>query len=351
MQQSIQLDGKPVGPGHKPYIIAEVSANHNGSIEKAKDIIAEAARRGADAVKLQTYTADTITIKSDRPEFKIKGGLWDGYQLWDLYDWAHTPFEWHGELFAHAKSHGITCFSSPFDDTAVDLLESLDAPFYKIASFEMTDIPLIRKVASTQKPMIMSTGLATLDEIETSLTAAKEAGSGEIILLHCISGYPTPLEQANLKLMTELRDRFDVLVGLSDHTLSNTAAVAAVAMGACVIEKHFTLDRSDGGADAEFSMEPDQLQDLCEQAVGAWHAIGDGTRLAPSVQDSNRVFRRSIYCVAAIRKGEKFTSENIRCIRPGLGLPPERYDTLLGKKAAADIEYSTPIAEEHIAAD
>ncbi|MEM7215448.1 MAG: pseudaminic acid synthase [Pseudomonadota bacterium] len=349
MSHTAILDGKKVGAGCKPYIIAEVSANHNGSIEKAMEIMTSAAENGADAVKLQTYTADTITIKSDRPEFRIKGGLWDGYQLWDLYDWAHTPFEWHAELFAHAKSLGITCFSSPFDDTAVDLLESLDAPLYKIASFEMTDIPLVEKVASTGKPMIMSTGLATLEEIRKSLDAARNAGSGDIVLLHCISGYPTPLEEANLKLMLELRDTFDVLVGLSDHTLSNTAAISAVALGACMIEKHFTLDRSDGGADAEFSMEPPQLKALCEDARGAWEALGDGKRLAPSVQDDNRVFRRSVYTVADIKKGDLFTRENIRCIRPGLGLAPERFKDLLGKPAAADIDYGTPLAEAHIA--
>ncbi len=348
MMNKISLDGTEVGQGCKPYIIAEVSANHNGSIEKAKEIITSAAQNGADAVKLQTYTADTITIKSDRPEFKISGGLWDGYTLWDLYDWAHTPFEWHEELFNHAKENNITCFSSPFDDTAVDLLESLDAPLYKIASFEMTDIPLVRRVASTQKPMIMSTGLATLEEIEKSLSVAREAGTGEIILLHCISGYPTPLEQANLRLMLELQEKFDVLVGLSDHTLENVAAISAVAMGACIIEKHFTLDRSDGGADAEFSMEPEQLADLCKSTKGAWEAMGDGKRLKPSVQDANRVFRRSVYCVADIKAGDVFSKENIRCIRPGLGLPPERFDDLLGKTAASDIEYGTPIEEAHI---
>ncbi len=345
MAKTLNLDGKQVGNDCKPYVIAEVSANHNGSIEKAKEIISAAASNGANAVKLQTYTADTITIKSDRPEFKIKGGLWDGYQLWDLYDWAHTPFEWHAELFAHAKTEEITCFSSPFDDTAMDLLEELDAPLYKIASFEMTDIPLVERVAATGKPMIMSTGLATLDEIEKSLDVARNAGTGEIILLHCISGYPTPLEQANLKLMVELREKFDVLVGLSDHTLSNTAAVTAAAMGACVIEKHFTLDRSDGGADAEFSMEPPQLKSLCEETAGAWQALGDGIRGAPSVQDANRIFRRSIYAVAEIKAGEPFTRDNIRCIRPGLGLAPERYKELLGKTAASAIEFGTPIAE------
>lgn len=348
MQNHFELDGQAVGDGCKPYVIAEVSANHNGSIDKAKAIISEAAKRGADAVKLQTYTADTITIKSDRPEFKIKGGLWDGYTLWDLYDWAHTPFEWHEELFAHAKAEDITCFSSPFDDTAVDLLENLNAPFYKIASFEMTDIPLIEKVAATGKPMIMSTGLATVSEIERSLKAARASGNGEIILLHCISGYPTPLEQANLKLMQDLRERFDVPVGLSDHTMENTAAIAAVALGACVIEKHFILDRSEGGADAEFSMEPPQLEALCEATLGTWLALGNGERLAPSIQDSNRIFRRSIYAVAPIKKGETFTKENIRCIRPGLGLPPEQFENVLGKTATQDIEYSTPLEAGHV---
>jgi len=351
MDKTLKLDGIPVGYGHKPYVIAEVSANHNGSIEKAKEIITSAVENGADAVKLQTYTADTITIKSDRPEFRIEGGLWDGYQLWDLYDWAHTPYEWHEALFQHARNLGITCFSTPFDDTAIELLEGLNAPFYKIASFEMTDIPLVRKTAETGKPMIMSTGLATLEEIEKSLSVAREAGSGEIILLHCISGYPTPLEQANLKLMIELRDKFDVQVGLSDHTLSNTAAITAVALGACVIEKHFTLDRSEGGADAEFSMEPAQLKALCEDTKGAWQALGTGKRLAPSVQDNNRIFRRSVYCVSDIKAGDVFTLDNIRCIRPGLGLSPERFEDILGKTAASDISYATPIEESHISKD
>lgn len=349
MTSQITFDGTPIGEGCKPYVIAEVSANHNGSIEKAKEIISAAAKNGADAVKLQTYTADTITIKSDRPEFKIKGGLWDGYTLWDLYDWAHTPFEWHEELFNHAKQEGITCFSSPFDDTAVDLLESLDAPLYKIASFEMTDIPLVEKVAATRKPMIMSTGLATLDEIDKSLKAARNAGASEIVLLHCISGYPTPLEQANLKLMLELKEKFGALVGLSDHTLTNTAAITAVALGACVIEKHFTLDRSEGGADAEFSMEPPQLKALCEETKGAWEALGDGQRLAPSVQDGNKIFRRSIYVVQPIKKGDTFSRENIRCIRPGLGLPPEQFAEVLGKQATQDIEYGSPLEASHIA--
>ncbi|MEO0328175.1 MAG: pseudaminic acid synthase [Pseudomonadota bacterium] len=349
MTRQITLDGKKVGDGCKPYVIAEVSANHNGSIEKAKRIMASAAENGADAVKLQTYTPDTITIKSDRPEFKIKGGLWDGYTLWDLYNDAHTPYEWHEELFLHAADLGISCFSTPFDDTAVDLLESLNVPLYKIASFEMTDIPLVERVASTGKPMIMSTGLATLEEIENSLNAARNAGNGEIILLHCISGYPTPLDQANLKLMLQLKNTFDVLVGLSDHTLDNIAAITAVALGACVIEKHFTLDRSEGGADADFSMEPPQLKDLCDYTKGAWQALGDGKRLSPSVQDSNRVFRRSVYSVAEIKEGETFTKENIRCIRPGLGLPPEYFKDLIGKKAKTAVSYGTPLSKDHIA--
>ena len=345
MTKTLTLDGTQVGDGCKPYVIAEVSANHNGSLDKAKEIMTSAAENGADCVKLQTYTADTMTIKADRPEFRIKGGLWDGYELWDLYDWAHTPYEWHPELFNHAKELGISCFSTPFDDSAVELLESMNAPFYKIASFEMTDTPLIRRVAETGKPMIMSTGLATLEEIATSVEVARKHGSGELILLHCISGYPTPLEQANIRLMTQLREEFDVAVGLSDHTLDNTAAVVATALGACVIEKHFTLDRSEGGADAEFSMEPDQLRDLCNVTRGAWLSLGNGERLTASVQDGNRVFRRSVYCVADIAEGEIFTEKNIRCIRPGLGLPPERYEGLLGKQASQAISRGTPLSD------
>jgi len=342
------LNGVEIGDGCKPYIIAEVSANHNGSIEKARQMISKAAETGADAVKLQTYTPDTITIRSERPEFKIKSGLWDGYTLWDLYNWAHTPFEWHGELFAYAKEIGITCFSTPFDDTAVDLLETLNTPFYKIASFEMTDLPLVKRVAATGKPMIMSTGMATLDEIEKSLNTARSAGASDIILLHCISGYPTPLEQANLRMMQELREKFGTLVGLSDHTMENTAAIASVALGAHVIEKHFTLDRSDGGPDADFSMEPDQLKNLCIETRGAWMALGTGKRLTPSVQDENMKFRRSIYTVAGIKKGEQFTTSNIRCIRPGLGMAPEHFEDLIGKKAAADLEYGTPLSTDHV---
>jgi len=348
-QKTIELDGCPVGEGHAPYIAAEVSANHDGSLEKAKDIIASAAQNGADAVKLQTYTADTITIKSDRPEFRIEGGLWDGYTLYDLYEKAHTPYAWHGPLFDHARANKITCFSSPFDETAVDLLENLNAPFYKIASFEMTDLPLVRRVARTRKPMVMSTGMATMDEIKRSLEAAKQAGSGKIILLHCISGYPTPLEDANLRLITDLADQTNALIGLSDHTLDATAATVATALGACFIEKHFTLDRSDGGVDADFSMEPGDLAHLVKTVKGAWNALGNGERNAPSAQDTNRKFRRSIYSVAQIKKGEAFTPENVRCIRPSKGLSPDRYDDVLATTATRDIAYGTPLEEADLA--
>ena len=344
----IYLDGTAVGKDQKPYVIAEVSGNHRGSIDRAKAIISAASENNADCVKLQTYTPDTLTIKSDREEFRLKGGLWDGYTLWDLYDWAHTPFEWHEELFAHARKHGITCFSTPFDTTAIELLESLNVPFYKIASFELTDTHLVKQIAATGKPVIMSTGLATLKEIEVALDAINQTAGNDVILLHCISGYPTPLHEANLSMIPQLQEEFGTLVGLSDHTLDNTAATVAVALGACVIEKHFTLARAEGGPDAEFSMEPDQLKDLCKKVEGAWRSIGDGTRLAPSAQDQNRVLRRSIYTTANIRKGEKFSAENIRCIRPGNGMDPQKYETVLGKSATQDLDYGTPLEAKHV---
>lgn len=344
----VTLAGRAVGPGHRPYVIAEVSGNHNGSIDRAKAIISAAAENGADAVKLQTYTAATMTIKSDRPEFRIKGGLWDGYTLWDLYEWAHTPFEWHEELFAHARKCGVTCISTPFDETAVDLLESLDAPFFKVASFEMTDVPLVRRIARTNRPMIISTGMASRDEIALTLETAREHGSGEIVLLHCISGYPTPIEEANLAAIPQLAREFDVLVGLSDHTMGNTAVIAAIGLGACLIEKHFTLARADGGPDAEFSMEPPELADLVKAVHDAHAALGEGGIRRTAFEEKSIIFRRSIYAVEDIRKGEAFTAANVRRIRPGHGLPPERYDAVLTSRAAADIAAGTPLDESHL---
>ena len=343
----ITLDDKTVGEGASPYVIAELSGNHNGSIERAKAIITSAAENGADAVKLQTYTAATMTIRSERPEFRIEGGLWDGYTLWDLYEWAHTPFEWHAELFAHARACGITCISTPFDESAVELLEGLNAPYYKVASFELTDLPLVRRIAQTGKPMIMSTGMADTGEIARSLETAREHGSGEIVLLHCISGYPTPIAEANLKAIPALAEKFGTLVGLSDHTMGNVAATISVGLGACLIEKHFTLARADGGPDADFSMEPGDLAALTRDVRDAWSALGTGSLERSSFEDANRQFRRSIYVVANVARGETFTSENLRRIRPGLGLSPERFDEVLGKTAATDIAAGTPLEEGH----
>jgi len=349
MNPTVLLDGKPVGSGRPPYVIAEISGNHNGSLDRAKAIITAAAENGADAVKLQTYTADTMTIRSDRPEFKIKGGLWDGYTLHDLYEWAHTPYEWHGELFAHAKACGITCISTPFDETAVDLLESLNAPFYKVASFEMTDSPLVARIAQTGKPMVISTGMGTRDEIARALATARKHGSGQIVLLHCISGYPTPIGEANLAEIPDLAKEFDCLVGLSDHTLGNTAAIVSVGLGAVLIEKHFTLARADGGPDAEFSMEPPDLAALVRDSRDAFAALGSGGVKRTAFEEANTIFRRSIYVVADVKKGEPFTRANLRRIRPGKGLTPERFDEVLTRRAAADIEAGTPLAAEHLA--
>src|SRR5690554_905021 len=301
---TIYIEGRAIGPGQPPYIIAELSANHNGSMERALETIDEAKRCGASAVKLQTYTADTMTIDSDRPEFLIKGGPWDGYKLYDLYKWAETPFEWHKALFDHARNIGITVFSTPFDETAVDLLEDLGAPAYKIASFEMTDLPLVEYVAKTGKPMIMSTGMATEEEIEEAVSTARAVGCKELVLLHCISSYPAPIEQANVAQLVELGRRFDAVPGLSDHTLGTTASVAAVALGACLIEKHFILNRDDGGPDSGFSLEPDELTRLCKDTRDAWSAVGKAGYVRQAAEQPNRMFRRSIYFMRDMKAGE-----------------------------------------------
>lgn len=343
---SVRIDGVDIGPGNPPYIVAELSANHNGSLEQALETITAAKRSGASAVKLQTYTADTMTIDSDRSEFRISGGPWDGYKLYDLYRWAETPFEWHPALFAHAKKLGITIFSTPFDETAVDLLESLNAPAYKIASFELTDIPLIEYVAKTGKPIIMSTGMATEPEIEEAVAAARGAGCRDLILLHCVSSYPAPMEQANLSRIQLLAHRFDVVTGLSDHTLGTTAPVAAVALGASFIEKHVTLDRSDGGPDSSFSIEPDELERLCSDARSAWSAIGEPGFSRQKSEDANRAFRRSICFVNSKKAGEQVQFTDLKRIRPGLGLPPKYFDQLVGRTLKVDVTAGTPTSWE-----
>ena len=318
----------------KPYIIAELSGNHNGDINRAFELIQAAKDAGADAVKLQTYTADTITIDCDTDDFLVKGGLWDGCNLYQLYQRAHTPWEWHEDLFGYARERGIDIFSSPFDETAVDLLESLDAPRYKIASFEIVHHPLIRYVAKTKKPMIMSTGMATLEEIEESVAVAFDSGCTDLTLLHCVSEYPAPIENCNLVTMVELQKRFpQCKIGLSDHTLGTTVAIAAVALGASVIEKHITLARADGGVDSAFSLEPAELKHLCTATKDAALAIGHTSFKRSDDERKNTIFRRSVYAVAPIAQGESFTPANIRVIRPGYGAAPKHYDQLLSQKA------------------
>jgi pseudaminic acid synthase len=337
----MKIHKRSIGPGFPPYVVAELSANHNGSLERALQTIDAAHQAGADAIKLQTYTADTMTIDCDREEFMIKGGLWDGYKLYDLYRWAETPFEWHRAMFAHARKLGITVFSTPFDESAVDLLEELDVPAYKIASFENTDLPLIRYVAKTGKPVIMSTGMASEDEIAEAVDAARSAGCTELVLLHCISSYPAPMDQANIRQLAELGRRFDVVPGLSDHTLGTTASVAAVALGACVIEKHFTLSRADKGPDSEFSIEPDELKRLCQETHDAWQALGQVSYDRQPAEAESKVFRRSIYFVRDLPAGAVIGPEDIRRIRPGMGLAPKYYDDLLGKRLKADVQRGT----------
>lgn len=342
MNKEFEISGRKIGIEHPPYIIAELSANHNGDIQRALETIKSAYENGADAIKIQTYTADTMTIDSDRPEFKITGGLWDGFTLYDLYKWAETPFEWHKEIFDYAASLGITIFSTPFDETAVDLLESLNTPAYKIASFEATDLPLIRYVAKTGKPMIMSTGMCSEEEIQEAVTAAREAGCKDLILLHCISSYPAPMEQANLAQMPELAKRFNSLPGLSDHTLGTTVSVAAVALGACVIEKHFTLSRADKGPDSEFSIEPAELKRLCQDAYDAWSAIGKPSYARQQAEEGNKHFRRSVYFIKDLPAGSIITESDIRRIRPGFGLAPKHFDALIGKELKTTVTRGTP---------
>jgi len=337
------INNREIGNLSAPYIIAELSANHNGDIQRAFDSILAAKEAGADAVKIQTYTADTMTIDCDREDFQIKGGLWDGYNLYELYKEAQTPYEWHKPLFDYAKEIGITIFSSPFDETAVDLLEELDAPAYKIASFEMTDLPLVEYVAKTGKPMIISTGMANLEEIETTVEKARSSGCQDLLLLHCVSAYPAPIDQINLRTIPDLSARFSVLSGLSDHTMGTAVATTSIALGACLIEKHFTLSRADKGPDSEFSLEPDELKQLCQDTKIAWQSLGNSGYERSASEQENVRFRRSIYAVQDIQKGERFTTENVRRIRPGFGLDPKHWYQVLSSKASADIARGTPI--------
>ncbi len=351
MTNSISIAGRRIGPDSSPYVIAEMSANHNGDIEAAMRIIQEAARSGADALKIQTYRPDTITLQSDLPDFQISGGLWAGRTLYELYEWAHTPWDWHKPLFDCARDCGITIFSSPFDNTAVDLLEDLNAPAYKIASFEAVDLPLIRYVAGTGKPMIISTGMADADEIQEAIAAARNGGCEELAILHCVSGYPAPAEDYNLRTIPDMIERFGLVTGLSDHTLENTTAIASVALGARIIEKHFTLDRNGGGPDDSFSLEPPDLQQLVAGARTAFAALGHVDYGRKSSEQGNVQFRRSLYFVKDLRAGETITADAIRSVRPGYGLPPKHTEAIIGSQVLCDVQKNTPVVWSVISTD
>lgn len=348
MAFEVTIDGRKIGADHAPYIICELSGNHNGSLDRALTMIDAAADTGCDAIKLQTYTADTITLKSDRPEFQLKGGLWDGYSLYALYDEAHTPWDWHPALFARAKARGVTIFSSPFDDTAVDLLDSLGAPAFKIASFELIDLPLVAHAASKGKPLIMSTGMANDAEIAAAAATARKYGSGEIILLHCVSEYPANIADANVRTVPDLGRKFECVSGLSDHTFGTAASVASVALGGSVIEKHFTLARADGGPDSGFSLEPAEFTALTRDCKDAWKALGRVHYDTLGSERASKTFRRSLYVVQDVKKGEALTKDNVRSIRPGLGLPPVRLWDVLGKTASRDLSRGEPLSDEMI---
>jgi N-acetylneuraminate synthase len=339
----VSIAGRRIGLDFEPYVICELSGNHNGSLERAIELLEAGAATGADAIKIQSYTADTITIDHDGPGFRIEGGLWDGRTLYDLYGEAQTPFEWHEPLFRRARELGVTLFSSPFDETAVDLLEELGAPAYKIASFEAVDLPLVAYAASKRKPMIISTGMANIDEIDAAVRTARDNGCEQIVLLHCVSSYPAPDEQSNVRTVPDLADRFGVVSGLSDHTSGSAVAVASIALGGCVVEKHFTLRRADGGPDSSFSLEPDEFRTLVEDCKRAWRSLGKPSYDLQGCEKGSIEFRRSIYVVRDVAAGEQLTRENVRSIRPGHGLAPKHLPEVLGRQAARDLKRGEPL--------
>ena len=347
----MKIGEREVGRGARPYLIAEMSGNHNQSIDRAFEIVDAAAAAGADAVKLQTYTADTMTLDVRAPGFVIEDpdSLWAGRQLYELYEEAHTPWDWHKPIMERAASHGMHCFSTPFDDTAVDFLEECGVPAYKIASFEVTDIPLIEKVARTGKPMIISTGMATMGEIDEAIRAARGQGNDQIVILKCTSTYPATPQNTNIVTIPAMRESFGVEVGLSDHTMGCGVSVASVAMGAVLIEKHFTLARADGGVDSAFSLEPDEFKMLRVETERAWQSIGKVTFGGTKAEEKSRAYRRSLYVSRDIAAGEPLTADNMRIVRPGFGLPPKFYDQMLGKRVTRAVTPGTPVDWDLIA--
>jgi len=346
---SLTISGRRIAANSPPYIIAELSANHNGNLRTAIKLVEEAKKSGADAIKLQTYTADTLTLNCTSEEFQIHGGLWNGKTLYQLYQEAHTPWDWHKPIFDHARSLGLTIFSSPFDTSAVDFLEDLNSPAYKIASFEAIDLPLIKYVASTRKPIIISTGMANEEEIQEAIDAARSGGCKELAILHCVSAYPALAEDYNLRTMVDMIERFKVVTGLSDHTIDNTTAITSVALGASIIEKHFTLDRKGGGPDDSFSLEPLELKALCQDAITAWRSLGKIDYGQKASELGNIKFRRSLYFVKSLRAGDRITAECVRSVRPGFGLPPKLLDSIIGKAVSRDIKAYKAVEKDDIA--
>jgi len=344
MKNEMIIDDRRIGSQYPPYVIAEMSANHNGNLDRALRIMDEAKSAGVDAIKLQTYRPDTITLNCDKADFQIKDGLWAGRSLYELYEWAHTPWDWHAIMFKYAKKIGITIFSSPFDKMAVDLLEELGAPAYKVASFEANDINLIRYIASTGKPMIISTGMTNVEEIYEAINAAQIGGCKQLALLRCVSGYPAPPSDYNLLTIPDMIRRFGLIVGLSDHTLDNTTAVASVALGASIIEKHFTLNRNEGGPDDSFSLEPKELTQLCQNVHSAWDALGCVNYGLKSSEIGNVKFRRSLYFIKPLKAGDRVSSESIRSVRPGYGLAPKYMDEIIGAVLKSDVEFGMPVS-------
>jgi pseudaminic acid synthase len=345
VSDALRIGGRPIGRGSPPLVVAEMSANHNQSLERALAIVEAAAGAGAHALKIQTYTPDTMTLDVDAREFRLEDGQtpWSGRSLYSLYGEASMPWEWHAPILARARELGLIAFSTPFDSTAVDFLESLDVPCYKIASFENVDVPLIRRVAATRKPVIISTGMATLEELDDSVRAARDAGCRDLILLKCTSSYPAPPEHTNLLTIPHMRERFGCEVGLSDHTLGSGVAVASVTLGAVMVEKHFTLDRRDGGVDSAFSAEPPEMAQLALEIDRAWRALGDITYGPTAAEQPLLPFRRSLYFVRDVKAGETLTRDNVRAIRPGRGLAPKFLDQVLGRRAAVDVTRGTPL--------